>query len=186
MYISTRQAVIYIQKLLNQDHNAGLAVDGIYGPATFSALQEALGEEPEEPEQPDPEPTEKPHSDNFSFEEYYSNAIIDGVKVLKVVEPPKELWPPIQRSMDALEALRGELGGHPITITSGYRTPEYNAYIDGAKKSQHMYGTATDIKVKNISPSQVYEVANRLYKDGGVSKYDSFTHVDVRGHHSRW
>lgn len=77
--------------------------------------------------------------------------------------------------------------GKAITINSGYRTPAYNKKIGGATYSQHMYGTAADIVVAGVSPAEVYKYADSILpKHGGVGKYDSFTHVDVREVKSRF
>lgn len=76
--------------------------------------------------------------------------------------------------------------GKAVTINSGYRTPTYNKKIGGATYSQHMYGTAADIVVSGVKPSDVYAYANSILKAGGVGKYDTFTHVDVREVKSRF
>lgn len=47
--------------------------------------------------------------------------------------------------VEILEPLRLLWGGAPIKINSGYRSPEVNAAIGGAKGSQHMRGEAADI-----------------------------------------
>jgi uncharacterized protein YcbK (DUF882 family) len=44
-----------------------------------------------------------------------------------------------------LERLRAMLGGHPLTIISGYRCPKHNAAVGGAADSQHTRGRAADI-----------------------------------------
>lgn len=44
-----------------------------------------------------------------------------------------------------LQPLRNAYG-KPIIVTSGYRSPELNKAIGGAKNSQHMRGQAADIK----------------------------------------
>lgn len=85
-----------------------------------------------------------------------------------------------------LERLRHELGDRPVTITSGYRTPAHNKLVGGASNSQHLYGRASDIKVKGVSPSKVYEVADRIFAKGGVGKYPTFVHVDTRGYRARF
>lgn len=84
-----------------------------------------------------------------------------------------------------LEIIRKELGENPITILSGYRSPEFNKAIGGAKASQHMEGRAADIVVKNISPedlhAQILKMAtNKLIKIGGLGQYPRFVHVDIR------
>ncbi|MBF0399972.1 MAG: peptidase M15 [Magnetococcales bacterium] len=43
-----------------------------------------------------------------------------------------------------LEIVRAHLGGHPITITSGYRCPELNKAAGGSSSSAHMQGLAVD------------------------------------------
>ena len=84
-----------------------------------------------------------------------------------------------------LEKIRSHFGA-PITINSGYRTPAYNKKIGGASASQHCKGTAADIVVSGYSPSTVYSYCNQINPNGGVGKYNSFTHVDTRGYRARW
>ena len=45
---------------------------------------------------------------------------------------------------DKLQFLRGLVG--PINITSGYRTPKFNASIGGSRNSHHLKGIAADIQ----------------------------------------
>lgn len=90
----------------------------------------------------------------------------------------------------ALEVLRKELD-KPITISSGYRTEEYNKKIGGARKSQHVHGLAADITVKGIPARKVHQVLLDLIHqgkvpNGGVGQYPSFTHYDQRGAAARW
>ena len=75
----------------------------------------------------------------------------------------------------------------PVTVTSGCRCREHNEASGGATRSQHLYGTAADIKVYDVSPRAVYDFIDLVYPTtGGLHAYESFTHVDVRGHRSRW
>lgn len=39
--------------------------------------------------------------------------------------------------------------GHPITISSGFRSPELNDLVKGAKNSQHLTGCAADLQVSS-------------------------------------
>jgi uncharacterized protein YcbK (DUF882 family) len=91
----------------------------------------------------------------------------------------------------ALEIIRKEFDGKPITITSGYRTPEYNKSVGGVKFSQHKDGRAVDVRVKGVAPRKVAHVIRQLIRDGiipkgGVGDYSSFTHYDTRGTNARW
>lgn len=103
---------------------------------------------------------------------------------------PEAIRGNIQQVMEQLEVLRADLGV-PITITSGYRTVAYNKSVGGAGKSQHLCGTAADIKVKDHTPAQVKAAIERLIKagkmkEGGVGLYNTFVHYDIRGTKARW
>lgn len=90
------------------------------------------------------------------------------------------------RLVMVLESIRTHFG-QPVTINSGYRTPEYNKKIKGAAKSQHCCGTAADIVVKGVKPEKVADFARQLMPDwGGVGRYPSFVHVDVRETRADW
>jgi uncharacterized protein YcbK (DUF882 family) len=91
-----------------------------------------------------------------------------------------------------LQVLRNKLKAR-ITITSGYRSPEHNSspQVKGAKNSQHLLGTASDIQVAGFTPLQVAQAIERLIsegkmKQGGLKAYKSFTHYDIRGVRARW
>jgi uncharacterized protein YcbK (DUF882 family) len=89
-----------------------------------------------------------------------------------------------------LQVLRDALG-KSITIMSGYRSPERNATVGGAKNSQHMQGNAADIQVAGITPLIVYETCEKLIKEGkmkqgGLGIYDTWVHYDTRGVKARW
>ena len=90
------------------------------------------------------------------------------------------------RLVMVLESIRTHFGV-PVTVSSGYRTPQYNAKVDGAAHSQHCYGMAADIVVKGQTPETVAAYARQLMPDwGGVGVYKSFTHVDVREAKAGW
>lgn len=79
--------------------------------------------------------------------------------------------------------------GKAVTITSAFRTANYNASkkVGGAKYSQHLYGKAADIKVSGVAASVVADFAETLLPStGGIGRYSTFTHVDVRKVKSRW
>ena len=85
-----------------------------------------------------------------------------------------------------LEAIRMHFGKQ-VTITSGYRTPEHNAKIGGAVRSQHMLGLAADIKIPGVKPSDIAAYARTLMPTyGGIGTYSTFTHIDVRDTISNW
>lgn len=75
----------------------------------------------------------------------------------------------------------------PVTINSGYRNISYNKKIGGATNSQHTKGTAADIVVEGVNPSEVAKYVEFIMSTtGGIGLYDTFVHVDVRTNRSRW
>ena len=81
----------------------------------------------------------------------------------------------------------------PIVIISGYRSPERNAAVGGADKSQHLEAKAADIKIAGVPTEEIYNRIDKLIsqgkiKQGGLGKYikSGFVHYDVRGTKARW
>ena len=88
--------------------------------------------------------------------------------------------------VEVLQKIRTHFG-KAVTITSAYRTTKHNQSVGGAVYSQHLYGTAADIKVKGIKPKDVAAYAEKLLPNtGGIGIYSTFVHVDVREKKSRW
>jgi uncharacterized protein YcbK (DUF882 family) len=81
------------------------------------------------------------------------------------------------------ERIRAEMGV-PLLVLSGYRTPEHNRRVGGAKLSQHVEGRAIDLKPpKGITPHNFYLRVRGLVGDSeirGLGIYPTFLHVDVR------
>ena len=77
--------------------------------------------------------------------------------------------------------------GKPVNINSAYRTPMHNDKVGGATYSQHLYGTAADIRITGVEPKKIAEYANALMPNkGGIGTYANFVHIDVRETKSRW
>ena len=115
-------------------------------------------------------------SPNFRLTEFMCN----HCNLIPYGKPPVKLvmW---------LEDIRSHFGGRPVIINSAYRCEVHNSNVGGAKGSQHLTADATDFYVKDVSPADVYVYADQLIGDeGGVGKYNTFTHIDCRGHHARW
>lgn len=86
-----------------------------------------------------------------------------------------------------LEAIRSHFGGRPVIINSGYCTPPYNKSVKGSTYSQHCVGTAADIHIAGVKPSAVAAFAREIMPDfGGVGRYKTFTHIDVREQKADW
>lgn len=95
---------------------------------------------------------------------------------------------PSEKLVKLLDQIREHFNA-PVTITSGVRCKTHNSSsaVGGATNSQHLKGTAADIKVRGVKPEEVAAYAETLLTGtGGIGRYSSFTHVDVRSNKSRW
>lgn len=113
--------------------------------------------------------------------------------------PPKHLWPNFIQTMVVLQHLRQVLG-RPITLTSTYRSPDYNRAVGGASQSEHVKFRAIDFQVSGLLPAQVAQVLRSLRGKvflnpatnksftfrGGIGVYATFVHVDTRPNESNW
>ena len=119
-------------------------------------------------------------TENFSIEELNKHnfdmpdEVLDNLKMLAV----------------QLEIIRAHFNA-PVIINSGYRNLEYNRNIGSKDTSQHVKGTAADIVIKDISPDEVADaieflISTGMLKEGGVGRYNTFTHYDIRGTRARW
>jgi uncharacterized protein YcbK (DUF882 family) len=120
-------------------------------------------------------------TNNFSLQEFDSKC---------GREMPSQVVTNIIELAKNLQVLRDEVK-KSIQITSGYRSPEHNAKVKGAKNSQHITGMAADIKVSGMTPKQVAEVIERLIaekkmKEGGIGIYKTWLHYDIRNTKARW
>ena len=93
------------------------------------------------------------------------------------------------------ETIRHYAGSQPITITSFWRSEQYNKKVGGAKNSQHLLGKAIDMMHNYKTASQLCVIILDLIErnhipDGGVGLYlnrnAEFVHYDWREERSRW
>ena len=90
---------------------------------------------------------------------------------------------------DKLQLIRDVYGA--IHINSAYRCKKHNSSIGSKDTSQHILGKAADITIDNMSPSEVADAVEKsIAKDevvfGGLGRYNTFTHVDIRDNKARW
>jgi len=123
-------------------------------------------------------------TDNFSKSEFnckcgceMPNDILDNIKLLAI----------------QLQTIR-EYVGQPIKINSAYRCELHNSIIGGVKTSQHILGKASDITINTFTPDEVVDVIENLLVNemlgsfyiGGLGRYNTFTHLDIRDDKARW
>jgi hypothetical protein len=85
---------------------------------------------------------------------------------------------------NVLDPLR-ELLGQPITVNSGFRSPEVNARVGGATNSQHLFGQAADI-VCSDNQKLFDLIKDNLPYDQLINEYDlKWIHVSFSNIHNR-
>ena len=98
-------------------------------------------------------PTDK-ITDHFTLSEFLRSATAAARGIDN--SPTPEVRANLHRLAEVLETVRAGLGGYPMTITSGYRSPALNEAVNGAgsaaarainpnsRPSAHTYGLAAD------------------------------------------
>jgi hypothetical protein len=101
-------------------------------------------------------------------------------------DPPRSLWPSLLAVTKVADEARHRIG-RPLRINSAYRNAAYNRAIGGASASIHMRGGALDL---SGSPATLHKILTQMRREGlfrgGIGKYRTFVHVDVRGKNADW
>ena len=91
----------------------------------------------------------------------------------------------------SLQSIRNIVG--PLRINSAYRCPKHNAKVGGGKKSQHLESAAADIvsvgnKVSHVvlQDTILGMMEHNTIPNGGLGRYNTFTHYDIRLSPARW
>jgi zinc D-Ala-D-Ala carboxypeptidase len=95
-------------------------------------------------------------SEHFALSEFVASDTASAQGIDNT--PTPEAMMGLEQLAPVMEKVRNILGGHPITITSGYRCPELNAAVGGAPDSAHLYGLACDF----VCESSAYVVCCAL------------------------
>lgn len=103
--------------------------------------------------------------------------------------PPRELWRAMPATLFVADEIRERLGLPLKLITSAYRNPTYNRACGGASQSWHTKNCALDL-VYEGGPRAAYAIAEDLRREGffegGIGLYQTFIHLDTRGHNATW
>lgn len=99
------------------------------------------------------------------------------------------------RLVIALEELRTKVGNKEVHINSGYRCLVWNRVPmnEGGPgsndNSQHPKGYAADIRrIPGMSIDEMAAIAEEIeaFRRGGIGRYHTFIHLDVRKGRTRW
>ena len=105
-------------------------------------------------------------------------------------EMPQELIPNVQKLANQLQVIRNRVNV-PIKINSAYRCPEHNTKVGGVKTSMHLQAKASDIVITGLRPDDTAYIIETLIASGdilqgGLGRYNTFTHYDIRKSKARW
>jgi 3D (Asp-Asp-Asp) domain-containing protein len=98
-------------------------------------------------------------------------------KLAELAQASKGRYAVVQpHAIERLQDLRDALGS--IGINSGYRSPSYNAGIDGATHSRHMYGDGFDLEPQAVSLGTLESACTS--HGGMLVEYATHVHCDWR------
>lgn len=86
----------------------------------------------------------------------------------------------LTQTAERMEIVRGILGNKPITVSSGYRSPEVNERVGGSKTSAHMSGWAVDFICPGFgSPLDVCREIGMsgIHFDQCIYEYEAWCHL---------
>jgi uncharacterized protein YcbK (DUF882 family) len=131
---------------------------------------------------------------NFKIEEFIDSRFYDDHSQSLVwdsyEENKDELKPMLQKLANQLQVLRNHLE-RPININIGYRPVWWEHQTGRSGSSKHCLGMAADIVVDGLSPDSVADAIEYLIEEGemlqgGLGRYNTFTHYDIRKGKGRW
>lgn len=140
--------------------------------------------------------------DRFGFEHFKGSEISSYASrkrgSVKNSLPHESLWSNIIPTLVIANELRKIVG--PITVTSAYRSPAYNAAVGGEPGSYHMKFMALDLIPQDVSPRTLAAAAKKMrgkkFKipgtndtftfKGGIGTYKTFVHIDCRDYEANW
>jgi zinc D-Ala-D-Ala carboxypeptidase len=121
-------------------------------------------------------------SDHFSLQEflYSETASRQGLNNT----PTPEVLANLKQLADIMEQVRSICGDNPVTITSGYRSPEVNAACGGSSTSAHMSGLAADFIIPGFGdPLDVCKAIEpymeTLLIDQVIHEYGDWIHLGL-------
>ena len=153
----------------------GLEPDGVAGPTTFVVIDGLEDDDGSTLHFDWIEFKQKSNSNCSAKANAYAGTFKGGMVA------PRKARKNVRRIMWRLEAMRARAGGKSIAINSGFRSSTYNDCIGGAGSSQHMYGTAADNRMAEVTNRYERDLA-RSSQFHGIGCYSSLSHnhFDIR------
>lgn len=96
--------------------------------------------------------------------------------------PSPEVLERLKHTAEQMEKIRKILG-YPISISSGYRSPEVNSVVGGAKNSQHVLGEAVDFTCPKFgTPDSIVRKLKEygIEYDQLIKEFNSWVHISFK------
>jgi hypothetical protein len=121
---------------------------------------------------------------NFTLEEFTDSQTAARKGLRNVPMDHSQERKNLQRTAETMEKVRAILG-HPILISSGYRSPKVNVAVGGSKTSAHMSGLACDFSCPGFgTPRAICKTLEPHMKELGIDQliheYDTWVHLGLR------
>ena len=122
-------------------------------------------------------------TEHFSLEEFTDSQTAARLAIPNM--PGKREYAHLERLAAVMERVRTILG-HPVLISSGYRSAKVNAAVGGATKSQHIHGLACDFTSPGFgTPLEVcLELKPRMIElqiDQLIHEFKTWVHLGLAG-----
>ena len=121
-------------------------------------------------------------AEHFKWGETFSSVRFGRRTYRRVIEPPSEHWERIKKLAEQLQKGRYQIN-KPFTITSWYRIRDYNSYVGGADRSQHLISNAADVRVpRGYTSFGFYKVMDSITDctGYGIDRRNRYNHFDKK------
>ena len=81
-------------------------------------------------------------------------------------------------ALDKLQLFR-DMVNCPVILNSAYRSESHNIRVGGSQNSQHLLGTAFDIRITPSLPRDKIILNDKLAGFNGIGQYDNFVHIET-------
>jgi zinc D-Ala-D-Ala carboxypeptidase len=121
-------------------------------------------------------------SEHFSYAEMIYSQTASRMGLSN--EPDSVSYENLKKLCEVLEQVRMLCGSNPVTITSGYRSPEVNKACGGSTTSAHMSGLAADFIIPGYGdPLSICQMLEQylaaLNVDQLIWEYSDWVHLAI-------
>jgi zinc D-Ala-D-Ala carboxypeptidase len=123
-------------------------------------------------------------TENFALEEFTDSQTAARAGVSNMPADGSDEMKNLQRTAKVMERVRAILG-HPVLISSGYRSSKVNMMVGGARNSAHVHGLAADFSCPGFgTPFKICKELEphmkELQIDQLIHEYKTWVHLGLR------